>query len=231
MLNFNDIVTIVNEIRSYSKCKSIKLYTITNGTILTDEMLFFFFENRDLIDLNFSLDGYKEIHELNRPYYNETMKNILKYEKVFGYKPIINAVVTKRTIENKDEVVDFFLKNNFNKVNFSIIFGTDDKLLSISNKTYNNFIDYCNEKGLLMRQKSNEKKFDCSKYGNLCGVGRNNVFITKSGIYPCSRFLGDNNHVLSGFEADFFEVEKNLQTYKKPRDGECYFEKYFLGGR
>ena len=232
LLNFKDISFLVEQFKSSEVRKNIKLYTITNGTILTDDMLVYFYENREIIDLNFSLDGYKKLHEINRPMFNVTMGNISKYESLFGHKPLVNAVVTRETIINHDEVIDFFTKNHFEKVNFSIIFGVENENLLVSSIMYKTFIDECHNRGLIMRQKlTNEKRYDCTKYGNLCGVGRTNVFISKSGIYPCSRFLGNKDYKLSDFYESFFIVEKNLNNYQLPKDGECYYETEYLGGK
>lgn len=160
------------------------------------------------------------------------MLNINKYEKLFGYKPLINAVVTKATIENTNEVIDFFLTNRFTKVNFSILFGQEDSSYKLSNSMYNQFIEECHKRGLIMRQKVNvKKKYDCTKYGNLCGVGRTNIFIAKSGIYPCSRFLGDSNYLLGDFNSDFSDIESELNQYQPPKDGECYYETHKAGSQ
>jgi uncharacterized protein len=75
-----------------------------------------------------------------------------------------------------------------------------------------------------MRQSSKIKKYDCVKYGNLCGVGRTNIFITKSGIYPCARFMGDLKYRISSFDQNWFDIDKLLAQYKKPIDGECFFD-------
>ena len=137
--------------------QKIKLYTITNGTTLNKKQIKFFHKFKDIIDLNFSLDGPKDIHEVVRKNYNKTFKNIIEYERLFGHKPTINSVVTRLTIKEQERVVNYFLENGFKNVNFSIVFGDYIEGVSITNEEYYNFLKYCKEKGLNMRQMVNTK--------------------------------------------------------------------------
>ncbi|MFW5983114.1 MAG: radical SAM protein [bacterium] len=230
LLNFDDIKRIVYRVKANEMADTFRLYTITNGTLLTNEMLDFFYDNKEIIDLNFSLDGYKEIHEIARKGFDRTFKGILKYEKKFGKKPVVNAVVSLNTIKNQTGVIDFFKHHRFTQVNFSIVFGVEAKELLIARKTYNKFLDACKEAGIMSRQVKKEKKYDCTKYGSLCGVGRTNVFITKSGIYPCARFLGDPNYRLTSFDENWDSVQRVLSSYSKPEEGACYYETVTVEG-
>ena len=73
--------------------KEIKMYTITNGTILTRKDVEFFHAYRNEISLCFSLDGYKEIHNAGREKFDEVMKSIKLYKEIFNESPSINATV------------------------------------------------------------------------------------------------------------------------------------------
>lgn len=225
MLNFSTIKYIVESIKERELQQIVKLYTITNGTILTEEQLIYFFENKDIISLNFSLDGYKELHETMRTNFEKTMKNIKRYESLFQKKPRINCVVTKDTIVKQRKVIDFFVSNKFGAVDFSMIFGVDDMNLIITKKDYDSFIEACAKSGISTRQKSiNEKIYDCTKYGRLCGVGKTNIFITKKGIYPCGRFLNNELYKLGEFDKSFFEIEKSFARFSNIEEGCCYYD-------
>jgi len=224
LLSFHLIEVIIEQIKILKMNIKFKLYTITNGTILTDYQLDFFFQNRDLIDLNFSLDGRKEIHNAYRCNFDLIMKNITRYEKKFGRKPKINAVVSKDTIENRAKIIDFFLDNDMTRVDFSMIFGLNNSELSISKKEYDDFLLFCENKGLTSRQNTVQKKYDCSKYGNLCGVGRTNIFLSRGGVFPCSRFLGDSKYKLAEYSDNWNVIEERLSMLNPISDGMCYFE-------
>lgn len=231
VLNFDTIVHIVEQIKNSKIYGNIAMYTITNGTLLTEDQLGFFYKNRDIIALNFSLDGDKEVHEVLRSNFDKTYRNILKYEELFGEKPLINCVVTKKTIENKESLLKFFLENNFKKINFSILFGIDVPELTVSKYDYDQFLNECSNFGLVMRQKSIELEniHDCAKYGRLCGVGKTNIFITKTGIYPCGRFINNSKYRLALFNDNLYEVEKNLIKLTPVAKGDCYYDIHKIG--
>ncbi len=231
LLNFNTLVRIVEQVENSKVFGKIAIYTITNGTLLTEDQLDFFYKNKDTISLNFSLDGNKKIHEILRSNFDKTFSNILKYEKLFGEMPLINCVVTKKTIENKESILKFFKDNNLKKINFSNLFGINDQSLMVSTHDYNQFLNECSNAGLVMRQKSMELEniYDCSKYGRLCGVGKTNIFITKTGIYPCGRFINNEKYRLALFNDDLFEVEKSLNKINPVANGECYYDFHKIG--
>lgn len=230
MLSFDIIKRIVNRVKQSECSESFKLYTITNGTLMNNEYLSFFYENKDLIDLNFSLDGHEKIHNHNRMNFNLTMKNINAYEQLFGYKPIINTVVTRDTLNNVEEILQFFLKNKFTQVNFSIVFNVNDPLVQITDDEYQTFLSKAKEYGIISRQADESiKRYDCTKYGKLCGVGRTNVFITRQGIYPCARFMENPLYKLSNYDVDFDELQTKVKSLLPVNDGQCYYEFHKVG--
>ena len=190
LLSFTTLATIVNHARAVGNTL-FKMYTITNGIDVTEEQLGFFKENRDIITLNFSLDGYEELHNVYRQKFRTTMESIHRYEHVFGHKPIINCTVTKPSIINKNKLIPFFVDNHFTHINFSIAFGVSDDRVSVFQDEYSAFLDDCDAAGLTMRQrnKTDTQIHDCAMYGRRCGVGRTNVFFARDGVYPCGRFF------------------------------------------
>lgn len=230
LLEFNKICELLNYVKS-KKINNLKFYTITNGTILSGEILQFFFDNRELISLGFSLDGYEEIHNFGREQYNQVIKNIEKYELIFGSKPFINCTVHKKTIENGERVLDFFQRGNFKNVTFSRIVDVNDSTFAITRKMFSEFLLKCQHYNIIIRQnqKENKKKFDCTMYGNLCGVGKTNVFFTKKGIFPCGRFYNEEEYLHGPFNSDLSEIETQMRTMKNLQSGECYYDKYVEG--
>lgn len=231
LLSFPAIVSIVEKVRRVGGGR-IKAYTITNGVCLTEEMVDFFYRNRDLIDVNFSLDGNEEVHNRLRQGYNKTVAAIAEYEKAFGHKPLVNATVTRKTIENADAVISYFLGNGFGRVNFSIVSDIDDPAVKITQAEYEAFLERCEKSGIKMRQKRGgiEQTYDCAKYGRLCGVGHTNIFITKKGIYPCGRFFGRKDYKLGEYDDKLSDIEAKFARFKPLADGCCYFDTY-AGGK
>ena len=82
----------------------LKLYTITNGTLLSKEDLTFFHFHKDIISLCFSLDGYEEIHNYGRDKFESVMQRIDWYKEIFGESPSINATVNLLSYQNKEKL-------------------------------------------------------------------------------------------------------------------------------
>jgi uncharacterized protein len=228
MLNFIAIKSIIDYVKVNS-ITNLSFYIITNGTLLSADQLDYFFQMKDYITLNFSLDGFKALHEMSRPHYDITMKNIVAYEEKFGYKPIINMVVSKNTIMHQEELINYLISNRFNKVNFSIAFVAFVEKISITRDEYNTFLNECMEKGIMSRQMTKEVKYDCTKYGNLCGVGITNIYFTKYGVYPCGRFQGHLDHKIGDLSDNLFMIEKKLSRYELADRTHCYYEYYEVG--
>lgn len=231
MLNFDTVKQIVQKIAHHRTSNRFALYLITNGTIWSDEQMQFFYSYRHQISVNFSIDGPQHIHELIRTHFQETLENANKYRTVFGEMPLINCVITRQTLLHRQDVIRFFLENGFLRVNFSIVFGVEDSQWSISQQEYDNFLDEAKKAGLSTRQKriDEDEIYDCAKYGRRCGVGITNIFIAKSGIYPCGRFLDLPQYAFASFDTSLDNIEQAINQYTPVPKGECYFEYHHLG--
>lgn len=230
LLQFEKIRTLINHVKEkqYSR---LQFYTITNGTVFKKDMLDFFFENQSIINLNISLDGYEELHNIGRERFKDVFKGIGKYEIKFNQKPPINCTVHQETIKHRDELHNFLLSNQFKNVTFSRLFDSNDENLVVSAIEFRDFLNSFSDSPLKLRQldPNNQRKYDCTMYGNLCGVGRTNIFITKRGIYPCGRFYGNDAYNYGAFDLPLHDVEKQMKQMKSLDDGECYYDKYVAG--
>jgi uncharacterized protein len=226
MLSVESLKAIVITATRYASL--FALYTITNGVCITGEQLLFFKQYQEIIELNFSLDGYEELHNTFRQKHHESIKTIKRYTNIFGNTPRINATVTRQSIENKEWLVDYFIKNGFTRVNFSIVVDARDPEIIISKPEYEQFLDFCVQRGLKMRQKRSESEtvYDCAMYGRNCGVGHTNIFITQSGIYPCGRFYGLQPYRLGDFSESLDNIEGQFRRFKPIESGQCYYDTY-----
>jgi uncharacterized protein len=230
LLNFDTIKYII-EYANHEDAENIfTFYSITNGTLVTEDILTFFYNNRKRITLNFSLDGYEKLHNYGKEDFQKTLNSIKMYETVFKEKPILNCTVSRQTLINREAVAAYFIEQGYKKVNFSMLIDVEDQDLLITHKEYMNFLQFIQEtKAIDSRQNQKEKKYDCRTYGQLCGVGRTNIFITKQGIYPCCRFYKNDEYKLADIDADLFEIESSMLKNVNPvNDGECYYNKYIL---
>ena len=229
LINFDSIKYIIEYAKREDTDNVFSFYTITNGTLVNKEMLIFFYNNKQRIILNFSLDGYEEIHNYGRERFSETLGGIRLYKAIFQEEPILNCTVSRQTINNKKAVVEYFVENDFKRVNFSQLVDVEDHDLAITHQEFLDFLQYINDtKAIIFRQNRKEKYYDCRTYGKLCGVGRTNIFITKQGIYPCSRFYKNNDYKIAGFNTGLFEISLNMKRIQLVKDGECYYNKYIL---
>lgn len=206
----------------------LTFYTITNGTLLSENITRFFYENREFIKLCFSLDGYEELHNLGREQYQAVFNGIKMYESVFGVKPPINCTVNSQTIANKSMLRSYLEEQEFKEVTFSRLFDAHDASMAISRFAYQDLLSEFKGSHFELRQldENNKTKYDCTMYGTLCGVGRTNIFITKRGIYPCGRFYGTEEYNYGSFDISLDKLELQMRKMKHVDDGECYYDKY-----
>lgn len=208
--------------------KNIQFYTITNGTILNKDILDFFYRNQKLIKLCFSVDGYKELHNVGREKFDDVYMGVQKYEEKFNEKPAINCTVHQETLKNQVKLFEYLTDENFKDVTFSRLFDSHDESLVVSELEYKDLLEFFKGSKFEVRQldEKKQKKYDCTMYGSLCGVGKTNIFITKRGIYPCGRFYGDEKYNYGRFDMNLSDLETLMLKMKPLNDGECYFDKY-----
>ncbi|MBO5357564.1 MAG: radical SAM protein [Clostridia bacterium] len=201
----------------------IKMYTITNGTLIGKDDLEVFYQYRDIIRLCFSLDGYKELHNAGRAEFDKVMRAVRLYKEIFKEAPHINATANLLSYNNKEKLVKFFKEEKLSNVTFSILVGYPYKDLYITSEQFSELMEYIKMSGISSRQFENKKAYDCTMYGNLCGVGRTNIFITPEGVYPCGRFYKNDKYILGEYNASLFEIEKRVNSIVPVENGKCYY--------
>ena len=170
-------------LKSYISCledsPNISVYTITNGTVkLPDEEWHFLEDHR--VNVGFSIDGYKELHDLNRcGSFDRAMENVELYRKISGHYPTFNAAVGRESLKNAERVVDFF-KPFGTRVTFSRMIGR----YGISLREYHAFLEKA-EKEIPIRRGGK----DCTMYGGQCGAGSNNYFFANGKVYYCGNCI------------------------------------------
>lgn len=222
-MELETMLAMLERIESYGN-DVFRLYTITNGTLASEEALGKLLPYRNLLNVCFSLDGPREVHNAGRSSFEAAMKGIENYWRVFGVAPPINATANRQSLERKEETVAFFKDNGLTEVTFSRLVACEDDLLKIDDRQFSEFMEYIRSSGISSRQFRGDKCYDCTMYGRLCGVGRTNVFITPAGVYPCGRLYKDERYRLGSFDEPLAEIEEKQKRFAPVDDGKCYYE-------
>ena len=195
--------------RKYNK-KKLKIYNSiqTNGILIDNEWAEFFKENNFLVGI--SLDGYKEVHELNRgSSFNKVMKAITLLNK-FNVAYNILSVVTSTSAKHIGKIYSFFKKNNFNYLQFipcldklSQDRGTEK--YSLSPTQYELFLialfdvwyeDFMNDKYISIRTFDNYVNILMGKAPESCDM---------NGSCSCSFVVEANGNV---YPCDFYSIDE-----------------------
>lgn len=188
---------------------NIQIYTITNGTICLPDAEWLFLEEHG-VNVGFSIDGYKEIHDRYRcNSHDMVMKNVEEYRRVTGHYPTFNATVGEESMKNSPKVIEFF-RSFGTKVTFSRMIGEG----GISLKDYHSFLEQA-EKEILVRRGG----LDCTMYGGKCGAGTNNYFFANGKVYFCGNCIdlppiGESSMCFEDLERISIDFDRNF-CYKE----------------
>lgn len=152
----------------------IAAYTITNGTLLSEDMIHFFKKYK--VNLGFSIDGIPEIHnKLRCNTYRKVMSAIELYYSVNGCYPPLNCTVGRDVLEKAEETIAFF-ESFGSRITFSRMIGKS----GISLDEFHSFLNIAKN-----RLNVRTGKYDCTMYGGKCGAGINNIFYANGNVYIC----------------------------------------------
>ncbi len=190
-------------------CPNISAYTITNGTVALSDADWRFLDDHN-INVGFSIDGYKELHDKNRcGSFDKAIRNVEEYKRVTGHYPTFNATVGEDALNNVDRVISFF-KPYGTRVTFSRMIGK----YGISLQDYRDFLDRA-EKEIPVRRGG----LDCTMYGGQCGAGTNNYFFSNGKVYFCGNCIdlppvGDSGTPFEELEKISLQFDRNY-CYKE----------------
>lgn len=206
---FLDWEKLKSYITYLENCENISIYTITNGTIALSEEDWRFLE-KHRVNVGFSIDGYKDLHDMNRcGSFDIAIKNVEAYKSATGHYPTFNATVGADSLKNADEIISFFKKYG-TKVTFSRMIGK----YGITLQEYRMFLEYA-EKEIPIRRGG----LDCTMYGGQCGAGKNNYFFANGKVYYCGNCvdllpIGDSDMTFEELEKISLQFDRNL-CYKE----------------
>lgn len=241
LMNFETIKYIVEYSKSISNGKFIEYNLVSNLTLLTDEMIEFFIENQ--VSICTSIDGNRELQNINRPYknkdsYNETVNKI----KILKEKQIkVNAIqtTTKYSLNKYKEIVDEYIN-----LGLESIFIRPLTRLGKADNNWNN-IGYDAEAFLEFYKKVLDYIIEKNKQGIFLSEGHSNIFLKKILLNqpvnymelrsPCGGAIGqlayyydgnvytcDEGRMLSEMGDDSFKVGNvYTNTYKELMQCDC----------
>lgn len=190
-------------------CPNISAYTITNGTVALSDEDWRFLDDHN-INVGFSIDGYKELHDKNRcGSFDKAIQNVEEYKRATGHYPTFNATAGEETLNNAEKVISFF-KSYGTRVTFSRMIGK----YGISLQDYRDFLDRA-EKEIPVRRGG----LDCTMYGGQCGAGTNNYFFSNGKVYFCGNCIdlppvGDSGTPFEELERISLQFDRNY-CYKE----------------
>lgn len=222
---------------SYLKRKTdpevaIKYGITTNGTILDNDLLDIFIENRFHVTL--SIDGGREIQNINRPFVDGTgtfsvvSENIQRLLEA-GITTVARLTVTHRNVGQLKQCIIDIWKLGISIVSFDLV-STKNNLLKLTKEDIQLLIEEIEKLGKLQYEyiKNNEKKYivNLLKYGkvlnnntlNNCSYESPSVLKvdTNGNIFKCHRLIGYDKF-LEGNIQDGLAVNNSEQRTSKSK--------------
>lgn len=208
LLDYEILKEYILYISDYLESGKIAAYTITNGTVVTEEMLRFFHEHH--VNVGFSIDGIQSVHNKWRCHsFDRVMEGIALYKRVTGHFPSLNCTVGQDVIDRANETISFFEQFN-SRTTFSRMIGVH----GISLSSFHEFMEKA-----VQRLNVRTGGYDCTMYGGLCGAGMDNLFFANGRIYICGNCVDLHTPYLSNTPLD--AVDFDLVPFDRSH---CYKE-------
>ncbi|MDZ7743786.1 MAG: radical SAM protein [Bacteroidota bacterium] len=214
LMNFKVLKKLLARIQEYKRSNvlpdDIELTTVTNGSLLTREVVGFLKEHGVGITISIDGDEFSTSNRLDhsgKPVYHRIMKGIENCKSANAHFAL-SVTLTEETIDNADRTMNTILKISPDRVGFNLLLAGDHfsnikegYALRASNFVINAF-KQLRENGIVYEDNFIRKveSFAKSKVCvSDCGaVGGNQVIIQPDGkIGACEGFLGERKYLVS----------------------------------
>lgn len=254
-LNFS----LMKEIEAYRQeiGLGIKYSAITNGTIMSEEIKTFI--NNNFCKLCISLDGTKEINDLQRygiqgSVHDEVIKNI-QFQMSRKYTLGIKSTITKKSFNKFAHILDYISSLDIDTISFAFasmipheseFYISDDEyeacakeLSAIIKKSINQLIN--SEYSAINKYIFDilRQIFTKNRKIHYCSAGREYVAVTAEGdVYPCHGFVGiDEFHMGNVHDEEFPGIKyhdiknkfEQLSVYASEECSSCW-ARFLCGG-
>lgn len=218
----------------YRNGLNIKYTTISNGTVMNNAIKEFVYKN--FFTLQLSLDGPKEINDLQRcgglESVHDRVLETLEQLKSRAYPLSIKCIITKKSVNKLNDIMDYLSSLGVGSIAFAeASFLPTDSEFYISDSEYEDCISELAH--ILVRNlnqiASGDKTplinpiFDIlrslitkTRKVNYCSAGREYVAVTAEGdVYPCHGFVGIDEFKMGnvheeGFPGESYAEIKNI---------------------
>lgn len=231
--------------------KKIYITISTNGTILNEDLVKLIKEND--IGLQISIDGDKEIHDANRPAangkssYDMLAENVKILQDEVDQAGLIPRATVAKGITDVTRIVHHMLDDmHFKCVALTPALGSYEETSYEEKDLEEYFKKYDELAETFLEKLRNGEEFNIypfvsevdavSKgikriYGCGSGLGFASVDI-KGNIYPCMRFIGNEDYIIGHVETGFNEKRKMFYertVYKRSKCKDCW-ARHLCGG-
>lgn len=255
LMNFETVKKLVlyGDERASKSGKHFRWTITTNGVLLNDEITDFINKHMDNVVL--SLDGRKEINDLNRP----TLNSKGSYE--------LTVPKFKKLVENRDKNKDYYIRGTFTRDNEDFSkdvlhfreLGFDScSIEPVVDANYNPYAIVPDDLPSIFEEyeelaaKLAELRdfsmfhFEVDLTGGPCvikrirgcGAGSEYLAVTPSGdIYPCHQFVGEKKFLMGNINYETLSLPKDIINFFKSANiftkkacAKCWARYYCSGG-
>ncbi|HOT08038.1 MAG TPA: SPASM domain-containing protein [Methanotrichaceae archaeon] len=235
----------------------IKYTTITNGTIMNADIKEFVHTN--LFALQFSLDGPKEINDIQRfgsvESVHDRVVESLGLLKTGAYPLSIKCILTKKSVNNLNAIIEHLSSLGVGSIAFAeASLLSEDSELHMSDSEYERCITELSQ--ILVRNLDQLASGDdvpvlgpifdilrslttMTRKINCCSAGREYLAVTADGdVYPCHGFVGIDDFKMGNVrdedfpEATYYTIRNIFNDLNVDTSNECSscWARYLCGG-
>lgn len=254
LMNVPVVKHIINYVRQRERevNKNIKLTLTTNGTLLNDDIVKFFNENRVMLVL--SLDGKRETHNNMRPFPNKSGSYdiaVAGFKKVIasreGRNYYLRGTYTHNNLNFAEDTLSMLEVGK--EISMEPVIGTDEPYALTEEDLPKLMDEYDKLARIYLEKRENGEAFDffhfnvaldngpcVAKRLSGCGAGHEYFAITPEGdIYPCHQFVGREQYKMGtldkGIERqDLVQHFRHMHVMNKPLCKECWARFFCSGG-
>lgn len=251
---------VVKDLVAYGRSKEIEYnknfrFTLTTNGVLLDEEIMEF-ANKEMSNVVLSLDGRKEINDINRPFrngkgsYDLIVPKYQEFIKLRGDKDyFVRGTFTTENLDFAADVIHF-ADLGFEKMSIEPVVGTEDEPYAIKMENLPKIMEEYDELSReFIRRKKQGNAFNffhfmidleqgpcVAKRLSGCGSGTEYLAVTPNGdFYPCHQFAGIEEYLMGNVEEgitrqDIAEEFRGCSVYSKDECKKCFAKFYCSGG-
>lgn len=200
-----------------------QFHLITNGTLITQEVIILLKEND--VRISISLDGIGAYNDQQRFYPNqkgsfETVNNGIRMLKEQGIIPFVLITVTSHNLAGLPDFTRYLLKNNIG-FRYSLYRGSDnqdpknvnlEEAIKVLNQCYDLFEQNLPENDLMFFHQFCDIKFTKRRKRN-CGIGSNGIVIGHKGQVSICQILLDQPIGDTSRNANLLKMVRNQNQF------------------